>query len=435
MHSDVYFKSLQRSAQRLRLCKLESREVDKDLEILERNRKDLIEKKERIDNEFEILLRQHAKAECRQLASMMLQRLPLEIREMVYEYVYVEESPITIGSHHFTPSKPTRVSQDREELIQDGEEVGRGAQDLVRALLASAGEGAMVQDHSSSPPDGIIMPTDHALDPTFMGKEVAHEVSKFYYASNTFSMCTIDDSIERFLLYDVATNFPDFFNEEKILDLVPIDHVRNLQIRVKNQHLSFRGTAEFDMEKDMLMDIFRTFDALTHSGRTETSPQMSLEVILMTSFPPRSLDRSTPDDETRETRRRLTNILEAIRSPLYKLQHDQNTQISVLHHDESSFAFPRPLTHLFALDKSNWELEKEELKKAMTVYSPLDFVVKTGFRTAEGQTGDSVNELKNVLERRWACNPDMRLNPEFSISKSAYWPVRTPSDLISEPRP
>ncbi|PVI08750.1 hypothetical protein DM02DRAFT_608098 [Periconia macrospinosa] len=371
------------------------------------------------DSESEALLIRNAKAECRQLATMMLKRLPRELREMVYEYIYIEEKPILIGSNHFIPLTFFSSSEGKD-MVRSLEPSGG---DLARALHTGIGDGAIIFDHSIVPPDDCLLPTDYALDPSYMGIDIAHEASKLYYASNTFSLCTTRNSIQDFLFCDPGLNFPRSDDEGTIraVGILPIDYVRNLQIRVKYEHFDidrhYYLWGPFEREQDLLMGIFKDLEALTRPGFSASLPERKIEVIIMTAFPPWPIEPVPAAD----THRRLINILEAIRNPIYTLQHDQDARISVLHHDEGRYIFPRSLTNLFALTKLDWEYEKRYLERSKTIYSPLHYLVAPAKEGAV-ENGFPQSKLNGLLKRRWACDPDLRPNPEFEVSRSVYWP-------------
>lgn len=60
---------------------------------------------------------QRAKIECRALAQLMLQKLPEELRHVVYQYLCIEERPIPVGlSYHFR----TYDRADYDQPFDDG---------------------------------------------------------------------------------------------------------------------------------------------------------------------------------------------------------------------------------------------------------------------------------------------------------------------------
>lgn len=241
--------------------------------------------KEQVENEFEDLLVQHAKAECRQFVTMMVKRLPQEVCDMIYQYIYVEEKPILVGSDHFKRWTPPFAHEDEGGAENTGSQQTSGI-DLASALAARMDAGA-VYDHSSSPPNDVLMPTDHVLNPAYMGVGVAYEVSKLYYAENVFSICTIGNSMHSFLFSDAGTNFATSDDEQStyVLGLLPADYIRNLQVRVKYEHFDFYKNyylwGKFEREQDLLNGIYKDLESLTHSGLTEPRPQRNIEIIVM----------------------------------------------------------------------------------------------------------------------------------------------------------
>lgn len=284
----------------------------------------------------------------------MYAKLPQEIRDMVYAYLYLEDAPIPIGSHHFT----TYV-----EPADDDSQVHRAFNDANTPFIIP--EGAVTHDHSIAPPSGVVLPTDRTLNPVYLGHQVAFEASKFYYSSNIFSICTLFNTLSTFLFTDPARGFARS-PESKVqpLGLLPIDYVRSLQIRIKYEHfrtyaIKPEPSTGRRPEKTVYRGIFSNLGPLREWGERTASPDRRAEFIIMTAF------RTRHDALNLRTRlnvlslelqnRRFTNLLEAMRPSIYTLKHDAGANISVLHHDETWTPFPRNISAIFSLTKTQWE--------------------------------------------------------------------------------
>jgi hypothetical protein len=371
-------------------------------------------------DEFEQLLIRHAQDECLQLSNKLHQTLPTELCDLIYQYLYIEDAPIRIGPHEVKshPHRPHTAS-DPENIY------GLGPPDqLVNAIAASLGPGAVIHDHSHEPPDDVVYPTHYTLDPAYMGAAVAHEASKLYYSANTFSICTLDDAIPAFLLKNTSHNFPkSHSNDEQVLPLgiVPINHVRNLQIRLKYEHLSiFPADEIYDDEQELLDKMFLNLMALTSTTTTTTTgqqrpppPNRSIEFIIMTDFV--SLMRISLAD-VQYIHRHITNILETLRKPFYTLKYDfDDVDLTVLHYNES-YAFPDPMTDRFSMSRGDWEKDKAYFVESEIAYSPLDWLVAPEGQEEECEEiliGFAFSWLHFLLQERWACDSSLEPVPEW----------------------
>ena len=127
------------------------------------------------------------------------------------------------------------------------------------------------------------------------------------------------------------------------LGVLPIDHLRNLQIRVKYEHLDFDPSYT---QEAIVSDIFSNLLPLTN--RTQTSKRLALqhvEYILMTAFDNHNSDRSYTQ---------FIALLESVRFSIYHLKYVVHADVRVLHHDEGRSPFPRDVTSVFALTEAQW---------------------------------------------------------------------------------
>ncbi|KAJ4354153.1 uncharacterized protein N0V89_005886 [Didymosphaeria variabile] len=114
--------------------------------------RDLQEEQCRLNVDFERQLQQHAQADSRQLADMMRTKLPLELRELLYKYLYLEDAPIPVGSYHFTTYVPEPLRSEETNMTHDEPFI----------LIP---EGATRQDHSIERDENIVYPDSRLLDP------------------------------------------------------------------------------------------------------------------------------------------------------------------------------------------------------------------------------------------------------------------------------
>lgn len=301
--------------------------------------KDLQEEQCSLNLEFERQLEQHARADCKQLASMMHTKLPLELRELIYQYLYLEDGPIPVGSYHFTIYVPEPLRSESNNPPAHSEPFIIMPEEATR------------QDHSIERDENIVYPDSRLLDPRYLGHVVARDASMYYYKSNTFTVCTLENALSDFLFRDPIHNFIGAeTNPESAepLGLIPIDHIRNLEIRVKYEHYFTYLTFYEELhngEKTLIQGIF---DAL-HDFSSRISPavasQLHVEICMMSASIPL---RNNLNERTH------MNVLEAIRVPVYMLKHDLGAAIKVIHHDEYCSPFPKDKTGIFQLSKDQW---------------------------------------------------------------------------------
>lgn len=274
------------------------------------------------------------------LTTMIYERLPREIRDIIYQYVYIEDALIPIGSHHFTTYRPPMRSIAPPVDLQ------------ADRPFIKIPEGAETIDHSMGPPD-MILPTDRTLDPAYIHNKVLYEAAEMYYSSNTFSICTISNAISAFLLSDHANNFspPEDQKQARPLGLRPIDHVRNLQIRIKCEHYDryLDKERQINLYLDTLSNLTPLAKCVTNTGIDDSQSPLkrNIEFIIMTNL--------HAGIRLSEQFRRFLNILETIRSTIYTLKHDCGADLHILHHDPELSTFPRTITSIFMLSKEQWE--------------------------------------------------------------------------------
>ncbi|KAF1968120.1 hypothetical protein BU23DRAFT_558812 [Bimuria novae-zelandiae CBS 107.79] len=368
---------------------------------------DLQEEERRLNLQFEEQFLQHTQADCKQLVNMMHEKLPQELKELVYQYLYIEEAPVPIGLGHFTTYVPEALRSQHSNAPTQ------------REPFIVVPEGANRQDHSVERDRNILYPDSWLLDPTYLGHTIAQDASKFYYKSNTFSICTLENALSDFLFRDPIHNFirPQQGAEtNRPVGLLPIDYIRNLQIRIKYEHywtyLTFYDTLH-DGEKNLLLGIFGTLRQFTNSVDPAIASQLQLEFCIMTAY-------TVAEFDSLRTSITHINLLEAIRVPVYTLKHDFDANITVTHYDENISPFPKNVTGIFQLSKEQWLQEKEAHQDAAREYSPLHFRINWSGRREEGFGSF---EYGRLIQGRWGFASALDVSCTKPIEEGEYWPL------------
>lgn len=273
--------------------------------------------------------------------NVMHEKLPQELKEVIYQYLYLEDTPIPVGSYHFT----TYVPEPLRSEYKSGQ--------VHSEPFIIVPEGSTRQDHSIERDQNIVYPDSWLLDPAYVGYPAAYEASKFYYKSNTFSVCTLENIVHDFFFRDPIHNFTprhDSGDYAQPLGFLPIECVRNVQVRIKYEHL----TAYFSFyeelrngEKDLIQGIFHNVRSFVDGIDRVTAAQWNVEFLVMTAYVV-GLDEY-------ERKRLHLNLLEAIRAPVYTLKHELGANLTVTHYDECFLLFPRNVTDDFQLTKEQWD--------------------------------------------------------------------------------
>ena len=300
---------------------------------------DLRHERHDLDEQFEIQLLEHAQADCRQLTKMMHEKLPQELRELVYQYLYIEDAPIPVGSYHFSTYVPKPLRSEQHNSQTQSQPFIVVSEDSIR------------QDHSIERDENIVYPDSWLLDPAYLGHAIAQDASKFYYKSNTFSVCTLEDALSDFLFRDPISNFIASHGTRDVqpLGFTPIDHIRDIQIRVKYEHLTTYMSFYKELrngEEDLLLGIFDTMRNFAGRIDSTAAAQLNIELLVMTAY--------KPMENELERKRLHINLFEAVRLPVYRLKHDLGVNLSITHYDEYFLLFPRNVTSNFQLSKEQW---------------------------------------------------------------------------------
>jgi hypothetical protein len=309
-----------------------------------------------------------ARTECLELTGKMYTKLPTELRETIYQYLCTEDQTIYVAPHfHFRLYGHNHSTESST------------------ALVNALSNGRTKVDHTESPDPDILQPWSHIFHPAYVGNSVASETQKTYFTNNTFSVCNVDDGIRSFLLdgnYRRPYHHRDASEADAAPDAnvaTPLDLVRNLQIRIKCEHIETainQGLLKedesvyresFANECNFLRQTRNSLRSLLKLACHEQEQPLDLDFIIMTKFlgPDLPSPRVTEQDDHS---RLFINILQAIRNTVYALMYDcghTNIKIKITHHDELVSPFPRNLTALWSLTKEQWEHVRLYLPRAV----------------------------------------------------------------------
>lgn len=307
-----------------------------------------------------------AQSECLNFSNLMCKKLPKQLRDLVYNYLCLEDRRVPIGPYyHFRKyesfvERKTEYS-DIQYCPRDGDQQTELADGKTRI------------DHDIYPEEDLILPKSHFFSPSYMGQDAAFELLEKYYRSNSFSVCNIEgglDGLCTVISCSSASPRPEF---------VPLDHIRDLQLRLKFEHFTdevseFEEYPGFQIEKIAENESYLrgTVDSLgAFRTRTLQYPhELSLEIVLMTD-----LGRIRGFEGARDhAKAYFTNFLQSIRNMVYELLHDcEHITVRITHQDDGLMAFPKNYTGLFSLTKEQWQYVSASHK-------PLRWVLKKNRR-------------------------------------------------------
>jgi hypothetical protein len=289
----------------------------------------------------------------------MYRKLPAELRDLVYRFICIEDQPVPVGPYfHFRPYDRTHSKASAE------------------GLASALSNGRVQIDHSERPDSAILMPNSHIFSTSFVAEEVVVELEEMYFASNTFSVCTVEDGVTEFLSGESTAVVPEAPNPSVCIpsmDTVDKTHraarafdlVRRLQIRIKYEHCdtvlgcslptdSTRAHEVFAREGKLLRTTSDHLRVLRHLPQREQP--LEIEFIVMTALTPHRSMSPWLATHMQDERRRFINLLQALRNTFYALIHDRSDRvINIIHHDETLSPFPRNITALWSLTKDQWE--------------------------------------------------------------------------------
>ncbi|KAF1924911.1 uncharacterized protein M421DRAFT_269021 [Didymella exigua CBS 183.55] len=368
-----------------------------------------------------------AQSECLEFSQLMYEKLPKELRDLVYSYICLEDRQIPIGPYyHF---RKYESSVERRMAYSDTQYCPRSG-DLQTELA----DGKTRIDHDIYPEEDLILPKYHIFSSSYMGQDVALEMLKKYYQSNSFSVCSVEGGLD-----DLCTAI-SFGPEPSRSGFIPLDYIRDLQLRLKFEHYT-KGISEleayqgFQIEKIAKNESFLrgTVDSLrAFRIRILESPhELDLEVVLMTD-----LAKARGFGGAREhAEAYLTNFLQSIRNMVYELLHDcEHITVRVTHQDDGLMAFPKNYTGLFNLTNEQWQ---HETSRQLPGY---DWAGDFWVFPVERQTlpecdqarlgGYYIDSLNEFLRSRWGVDDILHETVSAKpIVEGPYWPVGRPVDL------
>ncbi|KAF2849767.1 hypothetical protein T440DRAFT_469164 [Plenodomus tracheiphilus IPT5] len=315
--------------------------------------------------EYRTCLIRYARADCLQLATMMLEKLPPELRELVYQFLCIEDRPILVGPPYHSrkydkealpesglvfPSEPhcgADVDDDDEEIEYE-------------ELVSETPDGRLKRDHTYKPPSDMVVPGSHIFNPRYMGPTVSLELQKMYYTSNTFSICTVEQAIRNFL--QLPTGYamrkwrdgkPPAMPKDLILSpsFLPGDYVRNLQIRIKAEQLEFPGVMDITNSgesqakaEQLLGSISDNLRGLHVPSLLADAHELRIEFVIMLET------RTEEIHHARLAPPHFAKLLPAMEETVYTFKHErENCNVRVTLVDEGLSPFPLDYT-----DKVTW---------------------------------------------------------------------------------
>jgi hypothetical protein len=159
-----------------------------------------------------------------------------------------------------------------------------------------------------------MQPSHHAMNPSYVGKEMAYEIAETYYKENDF-WTTTEQYLPKLL-------FTDYHG----IGIKPYEHVRQIRLCIK---INGGGNTP-DEELARLDDAhthLRNLCLITHKN------SFSIYINLTTFYDP--LDHSDQSGDPPmlyaiDDERRMFNVLEMFRQPVYELLH-AGSQVTILH--------------------------------------------------------------------------------------------------------
>ena len=282
-----------------------------------------------------------------------------------------------------------------------------------------------------------------------MGSEVVLETLEMYYKSNSFSVCNVEGGLDN-LCTTVTLGF-----EGSSVELVPIDHIRNLQIRMKCEHFnkevsSFESRPGLRLQEFAEKELFlrQTVDSLRKFRsrvQTSTPHELDIEVVLMSDL------KRNHRHSSAFVKVHITSFIQTVRNMIYELMHDREcTTVRITHQDDGLMAFPKNYTGLFKLTKEQWDYVSAcityEHSNALVTDKPqeksrqqpnhdwsYDFWILP-ISSSDLPASDlprlggyCIDTLDSFLTLRWGINDILReTTSSVSITEGPYWPIGIP---------
>ncbi|KAL1651691.1 hypothetical protein SLS61_005354 [Didymella pomorum] len=361
-----------------------------------------------------------AKTECLELGRSMYNKLPKELRNFVYGYLCLEDRRIPVGPYyHFRKYEPYPGLEAQYSATLYCPRNG----DLQTELA----DGKIRIDHDIYPEEDLVLPRSHIFDPSYLSQDIVLELMEMYYGSNSFSVCNVEGGLN-----ELCTAIPF---SSALSEFVPIDHVRDLQIRMKFEHCKphdctmkrARGcfhSSYYFKDESQLRDAVDSLEAF-RTRIARLSHETNIEFILMT-------DLDTPqDDQLAKTNAKayFTNFLQSIRNTVYELLHERGRiSVRVTHQDDGLMAFPKNYTGLYTMTKDQWEYEKsqqppnEDWDNSCWILPIESSRLTTQHQVELG--GYNLDDLEGILYSRWGVSHIFRQTVSTRDAvEGPYWPV------------
>ena len=355
----------------------------------------------------------NARSECLSLSTSLFEKLPREIRDLIYSYICLDDRQLPIGPYYHYRSYDLRSLQNdksAERVKPDPHTDEWYLEKLSRSHAAAQTiqpDGRIRTDHDVYPADDLVLPENHIFQPAYMGKEVSLEILIMYYEGNNFSVCNVEGGLSTLCASTIKGSD---------LEFVPIDHIRDLQIRIKcerctqtnfstDSELYGRLSAFAVHQEPALQSTVESLAAFRHKMRTSTSNALNIEIVLMSDL----------IDISHETYR-VVNMLQTIRNVVYELMHDRgNITVRVTHQDEQVMAFPRNYTGFFKLTKEQWNHVSTTAQPMLT----LLIVVRKNPAMNPAMTGRKTSGFYPSLVTSWTKTNIKDLVATTSIPKNS----------------
>ncbi|KAH6629601.1 hypothetical protein C7974DRAFT_394774 [Boeremia exigua] len=364
-----------------------------------------------------------ARAECLGISKMMHKKLPSELRDLIYSYLCLEDRQVPIGPYyHFRTYKP---HANNEPAYSDTQYFPRTGD-----LQTDLGDGQTRIDHDLHPQDGLLLPQNYIFDPSYMSEEVVLETLKTYYKNNSFSVCNIEGGL------DDLCSAVRLGADGLATDFVPIDHIHDLQIRVKFEHFHEGAKVigphtndrlkQFTEEELLLRYTVESLQRFRSRMLSSTPHQLEIEVVLISNL---SRDRVYSEEMLLGS---VVNYLQTVRNMVYELIHDRDhTTVRVTHVDDTLMSFPKNYTGLFKLTKEQWDYEKARQQPNhdwsqdfWVIPVPSKDIHNPGTLGLGGYCCDSLGDFQSM---RWGVKDIFReRTSSISVVEGSYWPRGRP---------
>ncbi|CBX99290.1 predicted protein [Plenodomus lingam JN3] len=268
-------------------------------------------------NDLRESLIRYARADCLQLATMMLEKLPTEVRGLVYQHLCIEDRPIPVGPHYHSRKYDREEFQDSALVVLSEQHSGADVDDDDEDIeyedqVIETPDGRLKRDHTYKPPSDMVLPSSHIFNPRYVGVKISFELQKVYYTRNTFSICTVEQGIRNFLQLHTGyamrkwkNGTPPSMPKDLILQppFLPGDYVCNLQIRIKAEQLNGIALPDIsseeecpEKEKQLLESIRDNLLGLDVQSLLGASRKLNIEFIIMSALNEEGNENGHRDD-------------------------------------------------------------------------------------------------------------------------------------------